>query len=509
MRTILKNNRWLMVLPVCLLLGGCPDIDDPARQMPVMNAEQTAAFNAKWPAAGIGAGAALDFENLIAAANADPINALITKLRGTANVADVELSIDGATVMVKLANGERVAIMTDQKSRAEWKSTTVGKSIVWEIEDDEEPDVQRVWNLGSRKGLELVENGATDNSIICNETTFPQSKKAILVMNFQTEFQQDVAKLREPLVRAGYEVAVVSIRTIEDLKKLNSLGDYGVIYMSSHGNVRRNIDDRYGNVLTTEIEINHTDQAAFAGSIVDMIELYGADFTRFVSMDAHKGKMYWSLTPQFFEQFTYRNTLVYADMCNSDKDVPGGTQLRDAFRNRGAGAFLGWKGPVSTRFSNPAAETIMEGLSPRVAGVANVTVATNPADPGAWQSYVPSARVTPALQGVELRLSVSGTDGYASSETKTTAADGSAVFTAIPGGAAGVIDTITVVGGGADNGATVVNTVNNNPDLQKIWNLPWTPQMGSKSTLSLSAEDKFNLICNNLTLTETKTVVKF
>ena len=498
----------LAILTAVALLGGCPNSLDTSRPMPQMNAEQAALVEATWPAAQLAATASLDFENLVANGSGDPINELIAKLRGNANVADIELSIDGATVMATLVNGERIAVMTDQKSRDEWKSVETGKTALFEIEE-EEPQAREIYDLGSRKGSELVAYGATDNSIICDETTYPQSKKAILVMNFQDEFQQDVAKLRDPLIRAGYEVTVLAIKTVQDLEKLNHLGEYGVIYMSSHGNVRRNIDNQYGNVFTTEIELNPKDEAAYAESVIDMMMLYGGDLTRYVSIDGHKGKLYWSLTPQFFEQFTYPNSLVYADMCNSDKDVQGGKQLSEAFRSRGAGAFLGWKGPISTRFSNPAAEAIMEGLSPKVAGIASVVLTTNPADPGAYQAYVPSAQVAPATADVELRLSVSGTDGYASSETVLTDAGGSATFGSIPGGASGVVDTITVVGGGADNSATVVNTVNHNAELQKIWNLPWTAQMGSKSTLSMSAAEKFNLICNNLQLTETKTVVKF
>jgi hypothetical protein len=218
------------------------------------------------------------------------------------------------------------------------------------------------------------------------------------------------------------------------------------------------------------------------------------------------------LTPEFFSSMQYPNSFVYVDACNSSKEVPsGGNSLRDAFRNNGAGAYVGWNGPISTKFSNPVAESVFDGLSPTTAQVTGVQVTTSPDDPGPGESYVPTATVNPPEEGVEVRLSVKGDDGFRRTETGTTDASGSFVFAAIPGGAGEVTDIVTVVAGGADNGATVLNVLQDDPQVNKVHALPWgkDPDGHSVADLGYTAETTYNLVCNDIELTDTKKVVKF
>ncbi len=465
----------------------------------------------KTPAAQSAADASLYFDNEVLTGSADPVGALITYLQTDPNIRTVELSIDGATVMAVLFNDERVAIMTDEKSRDEWR--IIANSQIVPLLQEEPTRGPTLWNPGDRlyERLGKLVPAAKSDSIICSEATFPQSKEACLIMNFQSEFQQDVSKISDPLGRAGYNVRILSLKTIGDLRNLReTLGECGVIYVSSHGNVRKNILDNYGNAIATEIELDFKNKGSFTSDLVDLIEIFGADLNTHLSVDAHRGKVYWSLTPEFFASISYRNSFVYVDVCNSDKDVPpGGSRLRDAFRGNGAGAFIGWTGPISTRFSNPAAEAIFDGLAPKVAGISSVDVTISPPDPGPAESYLPTATISPAIEGVPVKISISGTDGFAFTETSTTDSGGMAVFSLVPGGAGEVIDTITVVAGGADNTATVVDVVQNDPDLADVWKLPWNPAQESLSSLTSSAVENYNLICNNLNVTETTTVIKF
>lgn len=118
--------------------------------------------------------------------------------------------------------------------------------------------------------------------------------------------------------------------------------------------------------------------------------------------------------------------------------------------------------------------------------------------------------VSPATAGVEIRLSISGTDGFQRSEVAKTDASGAVIFSTVPGGAGGVEDTISAVVGGANNSATVLDVVKNSTTLNDVFKLPYNPAVdGTLSKLSQSAVPGFNLICNNQVLTKTKTIVKF
>jgi|GEM_PF-5047385 len=73
----------------------------------------------------------------------------------------------------------------------------------------------------------------------------------------------------------------------------------------------------------------------------------------------------------------------------------------------------------------------------------SLLVVTTPADPGPGESVLVTAQVNPADAGVAVTMSVTGTDGYSNSIETTTDASGQAVLS-IPGGAEGVVDTVTV-----------------------------------------------------------------
>ncbi|MBI4580242.1 MAG: hypothetical protein HY718_11100 [Planctomycetes bacterium] len=438
-------------------------------------------------AAAVGRDGAATFEQGVAAGADDPIGDTIAALRARADVASVELSIDGATIMVEHVDGQRIAILTDQKDRAEWELAP-------------NPTAKAATTAATAGG----------SAIICNEKSFPQSKQALVITGFQQDFDTDLNTITGPLQRAGYQPDVLRLSTPADLEQLqNKLANAGVIYMSSHGNVSKNLDGVYGNNVVTEIEVPLNDSEAFADSLLDMVAIFGGDFQRFVSVSANKGKLYWSLTPAFFGQFKYPNSFVYVDSCNSDHDVEGGNQLASAFTSNGAGAFVGWKGKISTRFSNPAAAAIFDGMAPQTATISSVDLSTNPSDPGAGESYVPTAVVSPASTGVEIQISISGTDGFARTETGTTDAAGEVVFSSVPGGASGVVDTITEVAGGADSSASAVNVVQNDPTLNQVWQLPYNPKQETLSNLSLTANSDYNIICNNQAVTQTTKLVKF
>lgn len=83
-----------------------------------------------------------------------------------------------------------------------------------------------------------------------------------------------------------------------------------------------------------------------------------------------------------------------------------------------------------------------------------ILLEANPHDPAAYEDVTMIIQIFPAEEGVSLDYSVSGTDGYTASGTLTTNHEGKAEFN-IPGGASGVVDTISVkVPSREDEGST-------------------------------------------------------
>jgi len=87
--------------------------------------------------------------------------------------------------------------------------------------------------------------------------------------------------------------------------------------------------------------------------------------------------------------------------------------------------------------------------------VSGVSATPNPIDPGPGEGVTVTATTIPAVSGCTVSFSISGTDGYSKSESPTTDASGSASFY-IPGGAEGVVDTVTISVGA--HSTTVVYT---------------------------------------------------
>ena len=436
------------------------------------------------PAATAAAQGSARFDALVASGAADPIAALEAELRANPDVAHVERSEDGASVLVTSKSGATVAVLTDEKDRAEWTAS----------------------NFGAASGA-LEDDGA----VVCDPATYPTAKTACLIGAFAGEFQQDLGPLKASLTRTGYQPKTLSLKTVADVVALRAaLPSCGVVYLSTHGAVSKAFDGTRSTVIATEIALAGDAKApGFAQDLQGFTESFGGDVTSYLGAMGHKGKAYWALTPAFFASVKYPNSLVVVDACHSARQPAGGAGLAAAFRGHGAGAFLGWSGAVSTRFSNPAVDALFTGLAPKTAGLAGITLSTDPPDPTAGQAYVPSASVSPAAAGIELRLSVSGTDGYTTSSTQLTDAAGAATFTTVPGGAEGVVDTLTLVAGGAGSTSSVLNVVQSDPALQKVFTLPYNPATETKASFVPDAATGFNLVCANEKATKTTTIVKF
>jgi hypothetical protein len=449
--------------------------------------------------------ASVDFEDLVADGNSDPVGALVASLRADPFIAKVERLDGGGSVIATTTAGVSFGVLVAEQNRSEW--APVSPSPMPAI---------------FRGRLERSVSGPNPQNasgpITCGPANYPQSKKACVLQT------PDFAllggeEIEEPLQRTGFEVVPLSQLAFpsraQDIVKLHqTMGSCGVLYISAHGGMNTNFEsDQPSNHIVTEVEIG--DEEKFFQELSVLGPAFPGKFKQYFGQASHDGKTFLTLSPEFFASVQYQNTLVFMNACSSAEPVPtpflnaGSMPLKDAFRNNGAGAFIGWTKKIPTEIANPAANALFNAMAPKSSGIENVQLSA-PGSVGAGQSYTPSATISPAQLGVQVRLTVRGTDGFRRDETVTTNIGGVATFASIPGGAAGVIDSLTAVAGGADASQTALNAALGDPALQIGWALPWLPGPVNVNALSLDVRNaEFNLVCNNQKLTETLAVVKF
>ncbi len=472
---------------VLVLLAGCGGGGTGPGDDPVADQQAAAAERA--------AEASADFEQFVASGTPDPVGALVASLLADPNITTAERFDDGGTVIATTTDGVSFGVLVAEQNRSEWAQVSASA-------------VPRI----------LLSPQPAAGPITCDVANYPQSKKACVLQapDFALLGGEEIDT---PLERAGFEIVPFSQvsfpTTAQDIVKLHqTMGTCGVLYISAHGGMNTNFEsDQPTNHIVTEVEVDDKEQ--FFDALRVLGPAFPGKFKQYFGEAAREGKTYLTLSPEFFASVQYPNTLVYINACSSAQPVPfpyqtaGQTPLMDAFRNNGAGAFLGWQKKMPTEIANPAANAFFAALAPKTSGIENVTLAA-PGNVGAGQSYTPSATISPAQQGVSVRLTVRGTDGFRRDETVTTNLGGTATFASIPGGAAGVIDSLTAVAGGADASQTAFNAAQGDPSLQGSWALPWFPGSVNIGALTLNARNaEFNLVCNNQKLTETVAVVKF
>ncbi len=453
------------------------------------------------------------WEQLAASSNSDPVGTLVAELQSNPDVLSVERFDLSGSIIVTRKSGSKFSLSVAEKNRTEWAVVTATPVLVPALAPPNPPPRSFTRHAVPRSELAgpvaILKPPGGCVGLACDPTNFPQSKKACIVTGFQSEFNQDLSSINASLTRAGFTLTAFPLKTVPDLVNLrDNLSSCGVLYIGSHGVFGANLAGTNGSQVVTELELP-SDQAAFDALRTSVFGSF-TNATAELGMTGHKGKTYFTLGPEFFASATYQNTFVYADACDSDDQANPAANLRKAFRDHGAGGFMGWGGPISTKLSNPAANEIFNALAPSVANITGVTLTITPPAPGPGQSYVVSATISPPAAGVEMALSVRGTDGFTRDETKTTNASGQVTFSSIPGGASAVTDNVTVSAGGAKDSQTALTVLNNNPTLQTAYKLPWSPADGSISKLGIDTRNAdFNLACNNANVVKTQAVVKF
>ncbi len=440
---------------------------------------------------------AAHFQDLVTSGDPDPIGALVASMQADPNLTDVQRHDTLGSVIATTTDGVPFGIMVAEMDRPEWRAVTAPPAT---------GTVRASGDFGA-----LIGNfpEAPKAQIACNSTNFPQSKKACILRSTLTAAGavQDQG-IDQSLVKAGFEIAPLNFPTrVQDVITLHqTLSTCGVLYIRAHGGGVPNLEGTLGNHLLTELT------GATAAEKEQLKSTFGPSYKKYFGKktSSRTGKTHLSLSPEFFASVQYPNTLVFTNACGSGNDMQryaGGSSLPNAFKSKGAGAVVGWKTVVSADMAGKAATEFFAALAPKVV-VDGVTINVPPTL-GPGQPYTPSATITPASAGVEVSLSVRGTDGFTRDETKLTNAGGTATFTAIPGGAAGVTDDVTVSVGGANDSQAAQNIVQTSPTLQGVYNVSWYQTLMGVTTLGFDANLGFNLVCNNPKITKTATVVKF
>jgi hypothetical protein len=433
----------------------------------------------------------------VAAGDADPVGALVASLQADPDLAEVERLDDGGSVLASL-NDVPFSVLVAEQTRAEWIEVPEGAS-------------------GARPGdaseVGVLSSGAASSPPInCDPANYPRSKRACILR--QLEFELGIHgedSVEHFLQRAAFEIVPLLWPTKpQDIVELHqTLGTCGVIYILAHGHVGKNLAKQYGNHLATDIDIPREENRQVLGAA------FGQNGKRFFGKGGRVGKAHLTLSPHFFESLNYPNSFVFINSCSGDTEISGsaltagGRQLRDVFREKGAGTFIGWTAPIPIAVGIPAAREIFRALSPEVEGIDAVTLTIEPADPDPGQAYTPIATVSPPQAGIEVGLSVRGSDGYTQDETGITGVNGDVFFSEVPGGQGEVTDIITVAAGAANNAQTALEAVLNSPTLQKKYSLHGSPPVPSAQKLSRDGKPDFNLVCNNPNLTQMQIVVKF
>lgn len=437
-------------------------------------------------AADLGRKASGDFEGYVKSGATDPIVALESNLRSNADVADVGLRKANSSLTATLRSKARANVFVAGKERREWAPATS--------------------TFATRITGPLLP--AQGSSIRCTGTTYPRVANACLVSGFTDSFGQRFDAIRTSLEQVGFTIEQFGLKSADDLTTLlGKLSGCGVLYVSTQGALMTALDGTLGSHLVTEIEFG-------PDTLVRVSNALGRERVRdLVGLASLQGKTYWTLAPTFFATVAYPNSVVFIDAPSSaaavaPSDDPDATSLRNVFRQAGAGAFYGWTTTTNGALSNAAADQLFQALAPKKADIDRVTLSVVPEAPVVGETYVVHATVTPPKEGIELDLSVIGSDGFSRQDRQTTDASGAVTFETIPGAEEGVVDTLTVTAGGANDTQTALLMVQASPSLVG-YGLPWMSTQSNVENLVLDARDHQNLVCASGTAKQDEIVLTF
>jgi hypothetical protein len=168
--------------------------------------------------------------------------------------------------------------------------------------------------------------------------TCPDSNSAIFYSPFYSRFAPNDPGyyLYQKLLQTCMKPQQVIKDAEADDESFRSMGQYGLVIISSHGGV-----DRFGEVTITTGEealryklITHSPGLLTGSLLVTTIDENGV------------GKNYFTIIPGFITQYarSFPKSLIYVDACHSLENPT----MANAFLSKGAVAYAGFKGTVDT-----------------------------------------------------------------------------------------------------------------------------------------------------------------
>lgn len=211
--------------------------------------------------------------------------------------------------------------------------------------------------ISTTSALKMLNSRENLVSLKTTSATSPGNKKAVILLPFQSKkLQKNVDNLIDNLESAGYIVDGPIVNEEVTLERMKTLGQYSVIYIITHG------------ALTWDFPFSHveiaTGQRADPSSLMKIWNelvrkaAYVYTFKPNIGLMTVKVKgkkqSYFTVYEGFIDDFTYPNSLIVVNACNSF----GNDTLADAFLKSGAAIYFGWTDITCLYFINQVTEAI-------------------------------------------------------------------------------------------------------------------------------------------------------
>lgn len=253
----------------------------------------------------------------------NPAERTVSWIRSKTGVEDAGVSEDGSIWILYSCGVEGViyTYSTDKSFFAVGRSTLLPKTV--------DPVV------GNTRSLLL---GGKQRVVVS-----PQKKSAVILLPFQEHLKERAAGIiRAHLESIGYKVNEYRDEMVT-IEVLESLGNFGVIYITTHGGVgRKSVNIMSGEKVTLRKLIRYWRPGKGIG----------------IGTFAGSRESYFTIDKHFIERYNYHNSLIYINACSSLFN----TTLADAFLRKGAAIYFGWteRTYVMEWFTETAAQAIFE-----------------------------------------------------------------------------------------------------------------------------------------------------
>ncbi|MGA1869174.1 MAG: PQQ-binding-like beta-propeller repeat protein [bacterium] len=228
----------------------------------------------------------------------------VDSLKTQSNIEDAAVGEDGVSIWIKYDTGVEGIILTQSFKTLDNSSSLRAKPQI--------TNKRNRFSTGSdrEKAIILL---PIDSEPLYQDTSAESIESALQQSDYSVEIYRDEAV------------------TVDLMKKLS---EYQVIYISTHGGI-----GFMGTGLGGNIQIM-TGEIADNSAIARFWNLLKAGATSGLTLftPCNSDKTYFGLNSNFFDDYTYPNSLIYINTCSSLKN----DSLADAFLNNGASVYIGW-----------------------------------------------------------------------------------------------------------------------------------------------------------------------